>query len=55
MPLSFSCLEQAALFVGQDSNPAAGVHRGLFVLGYGRFRCVKSVRGGRADLEVCPA
>jgi hypothetical protein len=32
----FSDLQHAALFVGQDStSPAADVHVGLFVLGYG--------------------
>jgi hypothetical protein len=32
---SFFHFGQAALFVGQDSSPAADVHVGLFVPGYG--------------------
>ena len=53
---SFFHFEQAALFVGQDStSPAADVHVGLFVRGYGWFRCAKSGSWRtRADLEVCP-
>jgi hypothetical protein len=47
----FSRFEQA---VGQDSSPAADAHVGLFALGDGWFRCAKSVRGGRADLEIPP-
>jgi hypothetical protein len=31
----FPILSHAELFVGQDSSPAADVHVGLFVLGYG--------------------
>src|ERR1017187_8676336 len=51
----FPILSYAALFVGQDSSPAADVHAGLFVLGYGCFRCAKSGSWRtRADLEVCP-
>jgi hypothetical protein len=35
MPLSFPILSKLRYFVGQDSSPAAGVHAGLFVPGYG--------------------
>src|ERR1017187_9807082 len=41
MPLVFH-FEQATLFVGRDSSPAADVHVGLFVRGYGWVRCAKS-------------
>src|ERR1019366_3273864 len=52
---SFFHFEQAALFVGQDSSPAADVHVGLFVRRYGWFRCAKNgAWRTRADLEGCP-
>src|ERR1039457_7547032 len=35
MPLSLLTLSKLLLSVGRDSSPAADVHAGLFVLGYG--------------------
>src|ERR1022692_2019756 len=46
---------QELLGVGRDSSPAADVHAGLFVLGYGwSSRARSGSWRTRADLEVCP-
>src|ERR1035438_2213029 len=44
MPLSLLTLSKLLLSVRQDSSPAADVHAGLFVLGYGWGR--RGRRGG---------
>ena len=55
MPLSLLTLSKLLLSVGQDSSPAADVHAGLFVLGYGwSSRARSGSWRTRADLEVCP-
>src|ERR1035438_3580860 len=55
MPLSLLTLSKLLLSVRQDSSPAADVHAGLFVLGYGwSSRARSGSWRTRADLEVCP-
>src|ERR1039458_1891494 len=53
--LSWKCFGTSCLATALASSPAADVHVGLFVRGYGWFRCAKSGSWRtRADLEVCP-